>query len=340
MCASMSSQPQPTFEPIFETLNAFQRSAALKSAIELDLFTAIGEGANTAAAIAKKCSAAERGVRILCDYLVIIGFLTKHNSQYGLTPDSAMFLDRRSPDFMGTVANFLTAPNVVDAYKDLTASVRQGGTVVRDSALAPEHPMWVEFARSMAPMMALPARSLAELLNARSGHRWKMLSIAAGHALFGINILQQNPKAELTVVDWPNVVMVAHDNARQAGVAERFHALPGSAFEVDYGSGYDLVLLMNFLHHFDPATNQKLLRKVNAALSPGGRVVALEFVPNEDRISPRIAASFSMIMLGTTPAGDAYTYRELQEMFRNAGFLRCEIQPLTPGVQHVVIAHK
>jgi SAM-dependent methyltransferase len=340
MSATVSSHPQPSPEPIFETLNAFQRSAALKAAIELDIFTAIAERANTAPALAKECGAAERGVRILCDFLVIHGLLTKDDSHYGLTPESATFLNRRSPAYMGSIANFLTAPDVLDAYKELTASVRNGGSVVKESALAPEHPVWVEFARSMAPMMAMPARALAELLSARAGHKWKVLGIAAGHALFGINILQQNPNAELTVVDWPNVVQVARENAQKAGVVNRFHALPGSAFDVDYGSGYDLVLLMNFLHHFDPPTNEKLLRKVHAALKDGGRAVALEFVPNEDRVSPRMAASFSMIMLGTTPAGDAYTFPEFERMFRNAGFQRCEKQLVPPGVEHAVIGHK
>ncbi len=340
MSASTPAQHHPSPEPIFETLNAFQRSPALKAAIELDLFTAIGEGARTAPALAKKCAAAERGVRILCDYLVVIGFLSKDDSHYGLTAESASFLGRRSPAFLGSVARFLVAPNMLDAYKDLASAVRKGGTVIQDSALEPEHPMWVEFARSMAPMMATPAKSLAELLDARAGHKWKVLGIAAGHALFGINILQQNPNAELTVVGWPNVVGVARENAQKAGVADRFHARPGSAFEVDYGTGYDLVLLMNFIHHFDPATNEKLLRKVHGALQPEGRAVALEFVPNEDRISPRIPATFSMIMLGTTPAGDAYTFAELERMFRNAGFARCETQPLPASMQQVVIGHK
>lgn len=141
-------------------------------------------------------------------------------------------------------------------------------------------------------------------------------------------------------MDWPNVVQVARENAKKAGVDNRFHALAGSAFEVDYGSGYDIVLLMNFLHHFDAPTIEQLLRKVHAALKPAGRAVALEFVPNEDRVTPRMAAAFSMIMLGTTPAGDAYTYSELERMFRNAGFQRCEMRPLPPGVEHVVIGHR
>ena len=88
----------------------------------------------------------------------------------------------------------------------------------------------------------------------------------------------------------------------------RYHLLPGSAFEVDYGNGYDAVLMTNFLHHFDPATNQRLLKKAHAALNPGGQVVILEFVPNDDRVSPPVPAMFSLTMLSSTPQGDAYTY--------------------------------
>jgi chemotaxis methyl-accepting protein methylase len=88
------------------------------------------------------------------------------------------------------------------------------------------------------------------------------------------------------------------ENARNAAVSDRYRTIEGSAFDVEYGSGYDLVLLTNFLHHFDTATCETLLRKVHAALADGGRAVTLEFVPNEDRISPPEAAGFSMMMLG------------------------------------------
>ena len=113
---------------------------------------------------------------------------------------------------------------------------------------------------------------------------------------------------------------VARGNARKAGVEDRYHPLPGSAFDVRFGGPYDIVLLTNFLHHFDPPTCVGLLRKVHAALKPGGRAAALEFVPNEDRISPPMAAAFSMSMLASTVAGDAYTLREMEEMYREAGY--------------------
>ena len=123
-------------------------------------------------------------------------------------------------------------------------------------------------------------------------------------------------------------------------MASRFSSIPGSAFDVHFGTGYDLVLLTNFLHHFDPATCERLLRKVHASLNDDGRAVTLEFVPNEDRVSPAVPAQFSLMMLGGTDRGDAYTFGELERMFRNAGFRRSELHPLPPTFEHVVISYK
>jgi cyclopropane fatty-acyl-phospholipid synthase-like methyltransferase len=134
------------------------------------------------------------------------------------------------------------------------------------------------------------------------------------------------------------VLEVAKENARNAAVSDRYSTIKGSAFDVEDSSGYDLVLLTNFLHHFDTATCEMLLRKVRAALADGGRALTLEFVPNEDRISPPEAAGFSMIMLSGTPSGDAYTFSELERVLSNAGFARSELHPLS--IEHVVISHK
>jgi hypothetical protein len=141
-------------------------------------------------------------------------------------------------------------------------------------------------------------------------------------------------------VDWAPVLAVADENAKKAGVAGRHSKIPGSAFDVEFGSGYNLVLLTNFLHHFDVPTNESLLKKVHAALAPGGLVVTCEFIPNEDRVSPPIDASFSMMMLGSTPHGDAYTFPEYDRMFGNAGFARNEMRELAPTPQRVIVSYK
>src|SRR5438309_10138473 len=123
----------------------------------------------------------------------MIAFLTKQASEYGLTPHSAMCLERRSSAYLVSAERFLTSPTLTDNFKDMAAIVRKGGTVTEHHALSPEHPMWVEFARSMAPMMAFPSEAIAQLTGADSGHKWKVLDIAAGHGLFGVAIAKHNP---------------------------------------------------------------------------------------------------------------------------------------------------
>ena len=333
-------QPQgPSPQLFFETVNAFQKSEALKAAIQLNMFTAIGEGNDTAQKIAKRCQIAERGARILCDYLVINQFLTKTDSRYALTQDTAVFLDRRSPAYIGEAIRFLVSPHTQERWQKLTESVRQGATAF-DDGLTPDHPMWVDFARGMAPLMTMPAQALTKLLGIDKPQPLRVLSLAAGHGIYEITVAEQNPKAEVWAVDWPHVLEVAIENAKAAGVESRYHTIPGSAFDVNFGDGYDLVLVTNFLHHFDVPTNTTLMRKVQACLKPGGRAAILEFVPNEDRVSPPVAAGFSLVMLAGTPAGDAYTFSQYQSMLKDAGFRSCEVHPLVPTFFSVVLATK
>ena len=325
---------------VFDMVNAHQRSAALKAAIDLDIFRAVGEGPGDVASIARHCAASERGTRILCDFLVINGVLAKENGHYKHTPSSAAFLDPRSPACMASVAQFLSNPQMNESYSHLAEVVRNGRTYLPGSgSVEPENPIWVEFAEKMAPMMGPMAAPLgAVVLEGRNGPM-RVLDIAAGHGLFGIEIAKQNPEAQVTGLDWAPVLRVALENARRAGVQDRYDMLPGSAFEVDFGGPYDAVLLTNFLHHFNKPTCVDLLKKVRASLKPGGRAATLEFVPNEDRVSPSVPAAFSLIMLATTEAGDAYTLSELTAMYHDAGFEDVSGIPISMSPHTVVLGH-
>jgi SAM-dependent methyltransferase len=338
---STSAAQQPSPQLFFQTINAHQRTEALKAAIELEVFTAIGEGNSTVAEIAKRCQTSEKGMRVLCDFLTTMEMLTKQGDHYTLTLDSSVFLDKRSPAYLGGATEFLCSPMLMEGFKHMTEAVRKGGTAVgEEGTTGPENPIWVNFARGMAGMMALPAQLMAKLVDPNADQKLKILDIAAGHGLFGIAFATQNKQAEVTAVDWKAVLEVAKENAQKAGVADRYSTIPGSAFDVEFGTGYDLVLLTNFLHHFDPPTCETLLRKVRAALAGGGRAVTLEFVPNEDRVTPPEVAGFSMVMLVGTPSGDAYTFAELERMFGNAGFSRSTLHALPPTFQQVVISEK
>ena len=339
--ATASHGAKPTPERIFGTLTAFQQTEALKAAIELDIFTKIAEGANESPALAKAIGASERGTRMLADYMTVQGFLTKENGKYGLAPDSAIFLDRRSPAYMGTMANFLAAKSHFESFGQIAQAVRKGGSAVQGGDnTKPKDEFWVEFARSMAPLAVPSAEFIAGVMGAAEGKPVKVLDIAAGHGMFGITIARRNPNAQVVQLDWPAVLEVAKQNAQKFGVADRVTARPGSAFEAEYGDGYGYVLLTNILHHFDPPTCETMLRRVHAALKPGGKAITLEFVPNEDRVTPPLAAAFSLIMLSNTDAGDAYTFSQFEKMFRNAGFAKTALHQVPDMPQQVLVSEK
>jgi 2-polyprenyl-3-methyl-5-hydroxy-6-metoxy-1,4-benzoquinol methylase len=332
---------RPTPERIFNIFTAFQNTAALKTGIALDLFTAIGEGANTPTSLAAKSGAAERGVRILCDYLTIMGLLTKEQGRYSLTQESAVFLDRKSPACLASMTGFLSGPWHQRNFDLLTEAVRKGGTAGGEGDnTKPKDEVWVAFARSMAPLTIPPAVFIAQLIGAPEGKACKVLDIAAGHGMYGITIAKQNPQVQIVAVDWPAVLEVAKENAQAAGVSSRYKTRTGSAFDADLGEGYDYVLLTNIFHHFDQPTCEKLMRRVLVALKPGGRGITLDFVPNEDRISPPTAAAFSLVMLASTDAGDTYTFVEYENMFRNAGFAKSTLHAIPETPQQVIVSEK
>lgn len=333
------SSPSPAL--FFETISAYQRTEALRAAIELELFSHLAAGNSSVDQLAKACQASPRGIRILADYLTILGFLHKDGDRYALTPDSQLFLDRKSPAYLGDAVRFMLSSDLKMSFKKLTAAVRQGGTATsEDGTVSHDNPIWVEFARGMAPLMQMPAQLLAALVNAPADKPMRVLDVAAGHGLFGIAMGKRFSQAHITALDWPNVLKVAQENAGRAGLSNRYALSPGSAFDVDWGGPYDIVLLTNFLHHFDVPTCQQLATKAYQSLAPGGQAMTLEFIPDANRLGPPATATFALVMLATTAGGDAYTFRELESIFAAGGFSRSEFHALPPTPQQAVISYK
>ena len=333
------SAPSPAL--FSRTLAGAEHTAILEAALELDLFAAFDGGERDAAALADHCAASPRGTRILCDCLVALGFLTKEDGGYSPTPATAALLDSRAPGYVGAGQAFLRSPLRREGFDRLAEAVRAGGAVVsEEGVLGVEDPMWVTFARSMAPLSAMHAGAVAERIDMPQEQPVSILDIAAGHGLYGIALAQKHAEAEVTAVDWPNVLEVAVEHAAARGLGGRYRTRPGSALDVDFGTGYDLALLTGFLHLFDRATCETLLAKAHAALHENGRVVIVDFIPDDGKVTPPVAATFAAVMLVTTPAGDAYTAEEYTAMAERAGFSRCEPVSLAGSPLRAVIAHK
>jgi ubiquinone/menaquinone biosynthesis C-methylase UbiE len=332
------TEPRPTPERIYATLTAYQTSAALSAAIRLGLFTHVAAGADTLSALARACDASERGVRALANHLVAHGFLRKEGERYRCSEEAAAFLDARAPGYVGTITGFLNDPGLVRCFDDVPAAVRRGGTVERGGGtVATENPVWVEFARAMLPAARAFAPGVAEAV-CRGGLPRHLLDVAAGHGLYGIEVARRAPACAVVFQDWEGVLAVARQHAARAGLGDRAQFLAGNAFEVDLGRGFDVVLVTNFLHHFAREACTRFLAKCRAALAPGGRVAVLEFVLEEDRLTPPRSAAFDLVMVATTPAGEAYTVAEYGKMFADAGLARPTREDLAEGTHTVIVA--
>ena len=225
-------------------MTAYQRSAAVKGALDLDLFTAIGAGAATVHALAERCAARRAARASSAITSPPPAFSGRTATPYALTADSALFLDRQSPACVAAAADFVYAPELREAFADVAEAVRHGGTRLAGAGtVTPEHSVWVRFARAMAPLMRTPARAVVDTVEVDAAAPLRVLDVAAGHGLFGLAFAAAYPAAEVTALDWPAVLAVARENARAAGVEGRFHALAGSAFATPLGGPYDLVLL-------------------------------------------------------------------------------------------------
>src|SRR5437762_9094390 len=116
----------------------------------------------------------------------------------------------------------MQAPRLRECFHQLPAAVRRGGTAVsEEGTVSHDNPIWVEFARAMAPLMQMPAQLLAGLVGEDTGQPLRVLDVAAGHGLFGITIANRFRQAHVTALDWANVLAVAAENARKANIVER-----------------------------------------------------------------------------------------------------------------------
>ena len=302
--------PNPTW--LLDEFRAFERTLALRTAIEMDLFTRIAAGDNTVRALAAAADASERGLATLCDFLAVQGHLVKRGACYSLTLNTRLYLTSTSPAYLGSAVKFLAGDATVAAFCRLRQTVERGaGSADLD---------WLEYARSMAPIARPVAEFAAAALKVDSAGPIQVLDIAAGHGLYGIAIAAQNPSAQIFALDLTSVLKVAIENARQSGVTRRYHPIPGDALKTGFRGPYDLVLAANFTHHLDQAANIRLFEKIRAALKPAGRIALIDFILNTDRVSPAPDAAFALTLLATSAHGTVYTFKEYSQMLRTAGF--------------------
>ncbi|MEK7407724.1 MAG: methyltransferase [Acidobacteriota bacterium] len=308
-------------EPLLEIIYAFRESRVLLTAIEMDVFTAVGEGA-TAAEAAGRLDADPRAAEMLLHALVALGVLTKHDGVFRNTEVSARYLVADSPQSARLA--LMHAVNLWPRWSTLTECVRAGTSVTYREMAERDEDWTAAFIAAMHHNAVARAPLVVRAVGVEGVKR--MLDLGGGSGAYAIAFAQASEALEADVLDLASVTPIAQGHIERAGLAGRVKTRVGDLRAESYGSGYDLVFISAICHMLDPEENRAMLRKSFEALAPGGRVVVQDFILEADKTAPRTAALFSLNMLVATRAGASYSEPEYRAWLEETGFA---------GVRHV-----
>lgn len=328
-----------TPERLMQFAWGFAPTLAIEAAVRHKLFDILDKGPRSVSQLAGETGASERGLTAILNLLVAFQFLGRDGERYTLTPESATFLVSSRPAYHGTFFAHIS-DDLLPCWLQLSDVVRTGMPATKVNAQAGGAEFFAQFVESLFPMSFAAASKLGEHLgipNATSPV--SVLDVGAGSGVWGIALAKQSPQVRIRATDWPNVLEVTKKVAQRHGVAERLTTAPGDFSEADFGGGHQVATIGHILHSEGDERSKRLLKKVFDALAPGGVVAIQEFVPNDDRTGPPNALIFAVNMLVMSEAGDTFTFAEMSQWLKEAGFVNPR-QLDVPSVSPLILADK
>lgn len=312
---------------------------AIEVAVRHRVFDILDKGPRTVQQLAAETGASERGLTAILNLLVALQLLGRDSERYTLTPESATFLVSSKPTYHGTFFAHIS-DDLLPRWLQLSEVVRTGKPTKKVNVETEGAEFFAQFVESLFPLSFAAASKLGEHLGmAKASAPVSVLDIGAGSGVWGIALAKQSPQVRIRAVDWPNVLEVTKKIAQRHGVADRLATTPGDFSEADFGSGHQVATIGHILHSEGVERSKRLLKKVFKALAPGGVVAIQEFVPNDDRTGPPNALIFAVNMLVMTEAGDTFTFAEMSEWLKDAGFVNPR-QLDVPSVSPLILADK
>ncbi len=301
-------------QQIIDLAREFQRSRVLLTAVELDVFTNLGEGEQSAAQLAETVSADAKGVERLLNALVSLGYLHKEGNCFANTPVGQRFLNQKSPEFIWRLKH---AVNQWHSWSTLTEAVKEGTSVLPQTTGNEKAVRTNAFIGSMHYRALQNARQMVDDLGLDNLDG--VLDVGGGSGAYAMAFIQAGKAKRATIQDREHVIPLTEKYIAEAGLSDNVSTLAGDYHTIDFGTGFDLVIMSAILHINSEDENARLIERGVAALNSGGFLLIQEFIIDELRTSPPHAAIFSLNMLVGTAKGDTYTERQYRQWMELAG---------------------
>ena len=309
------------------------------AAVNHGVFDALDQSPKTVQQLARQTRTSGRGLTAILNALVGLQLLVGKGNRYGLTPESAAFLVSNRPSYLGAFFHHTTC-DLLPKWLQLSNVVRTGQPAMAVNAELEGAKFFAEFVEALFPLNYAAAKALGEHLRvSKATAPLNVLDLAAGSGVWGIALAQQSPQVRLTAVDWPRVLKVTRKLARQHGVGDRLKTIPGDLLKVNYGNSHHLATLGHILHSEGRERSRQLLKKTFNALASGGTIAIGEFVVNHDRTGPPLPLLFAVNMLVNSHVGDTFSFEEISDWLREAGFKKPRLLEV-PAVSPLVLATK
>lgn len=317
------------------TARGFMKSRIIITAAELDLFTKIDDSCDSAEKIAAKTGWNQRALERVMDCLVTFGLLKKEGRAYSLTEESGCYSSKRPSSALPML---LHMKRLWETWSGLTDVVKLGPA----SESKPPVPMDMDNRRAFIGAMHAIGKNLSEEIAASldlSGYR-RLLDIGGGSGTYTIAFLKREPRLRAVIFDLADVIPMAKERITSEGLRERAELQAGDFYSDELPKGCDLALLSAIIHQSSYRQNVELFGKIYRALDPGGTLLIRDHIMNGERTVPPQGAIFAINMLVNTRGGDTYTFEEVEQGLKEAGFTAVRLLRSGEKMDCVVEARK
>lgn len=318
---------------IWDAFLSTYRLPALTVALELDLFESLARQPATGEELAAHLEKNERAVAAILPMLKALGFLTRRRDRYHLTPAAESYLIKSSPFYWGGLLERVgkSMPSHAQLLRSLAGIEpvkNPDGDIRRDTKNWRNGRMNMEHAREIAAHMH--SHSMPAATGLATYHDFKdvkkVLDMGGGSGCFAISIARHHPEIHCTVAELPAMCEVAKEYIEDAGMSGRVDVYPIDMFTEQWPDGYDAVFFSNVFHDWGFDTCAELAANAFSILRPGGRIFVHEILTDDSGDGPDPALALSVLMAMSTE-GCQYTYIQLDEILKKAGFKNIDTQP-------------